>query len=152
MEVQTKDPQTKTTLRIQGDRTFDRQSGDSVLRVQGQGEDGSQVFDAAYVEVNEQEAQALGKLLRQLRSPSSEMTDQIAQEILSAYGSKLGGAQAHQIAELVVRAQRWQIAQQFGTDESQQAQAIERLAERFERTAANRRTPSGGAPGNGQSS
>lgn len=148
MEVQTQDPQTKTRLRIQGDRTFDRQSGDSVLRVQGQGEDGGQVFDAAYVEVNDQEAQGIGKMLRQLRSPSSELIDQIAQDVLGAYGSKLSGRDAHQIAHVIIRTQWQSLAQQFGQDESQQTQQIDRLAERFERAAANRRTTPSYGQGN----
>lgn len=151
MEVTTELPRSGTKLSIDADREFDGgQTGDSVLRVKGQSSDGSQtIFDAAYVEVDANEAAVVGGVLRMLRKPDADTTDQIAQEILGAFGSKLTGREAHQLAEIA--AQTWR-KQNFGTDwpEEQRGQRIEKLAERFERASAQRRTPAFAGAGNGR--
>lgn len=149
MEVTTELPRSGTKLSIDADREFDGgQTGDSVLRVKGQSPDGSQtIFDASYVEVDSNEAAVVGAVLRMLRKPDADTTDQISQEILGAFGAKLGGRDAHQIAEIAHRAWR---TQNFGTDwpEEERSQRMEKLAERFERASAQRRTPAfAGAPG-----
>jgi hypothetical protein len=140
MEVTTEVPQTGTRLRIDADRQFEGQAGDSVLRVQGQSRDGSQVFDAIYVETNADEAQAVGTLLRSLRQPPQELSDEISQEVQATFGSKLGGRDAHQISQIVVRAWRQQALHLLGSQPDPDSR-LEHLAERFQRAAANRRQP-----------
>jgi len=149
MEVMTEVPQTGTKLRIDADRQFEGQAGDSVLRVQGQSRDGSQVFDAIYVETNADEAQVVGTLLRALRQPPQELSDEISQEVQATFGSKLGGRDAHQISQIVTRAWRQHALQLLGA-QPEREQRLEQIAERFERAAANRRqAPAYGRAGNG---
>ena len=149
-EVITEVPQTGTRLRIDADREFDVQSGDSVLRVRGERKDGGQVLDAAYVEVDGQEAQAVAYALRQVRQPSPELHDEIAREVQAAFGARLGARDASQIAQIVSRAWWQHLGAQLGADQNEREQRLERLAQRFERAAAKRR----GAPstGNGRQS
>jgi hypothetical protein len=110
MEVLTQVPSTGTKLRIDADREFEGQPGDSVLRVQGQTPDGGQtIFDAAYVEMDATEAGVTAKVLRLLRKPDPAVTDEIAQDMLAAFGSKLTARDAHQIAEICARSWRDQI-------------------------------------------
>lgn len=139
MEVQTQAP-SGTKLRIDADRQFEGQQGDSVLRIQGESPQGGQVFDAAYVEVDDREAQVIAKVIRSMRSPQPELIDAIASEVQATNSSKLSGRDAHQIAEMAVRAQAQAVAYLLGTTDTQQAgEKIERLAERFERAAAKKR-------------
>lgn len=151
MEVTTQVPQTGTKLRIDADRQFEGQAGDSVLRVQGQSPDGGQVFDAAYVEVDAQEAQAIGMLVRNLRQPTPELQDAIAQDVLAPFTAKLSGKDAAQIAHIVTKAWWDQLASYLGP-QGEREQRIERLAERFDRAAAKRKQPFGASTeeGNGQ--
>jgi hypothetical protein len=139
VEVQTQVPQSGTKLRIQNDRQFDQQSGDSVLRVSGQSQDGSPVYDAAYVEVEAREADTVGRLIRGARSPQPEIQDKISQEVQAAFSSRLSGRDAHQVALIATQAIQQQVAQWLGSPSGQPtdqtSQKLERLAERFERAA-----------------
>lgn len=149
MEVLTQVPSSGTKLRIDADREFDAgQSGDSVLRVQGQTPDGGQtIFDAAYVEVDAAEAEVTAKVLRGLRKPDRDMTDGISQDILAAFGGKLNAREAHQIAEIAASAWRDRAGQ--GTwPQEECGPRLDKLAERFERASAQRKQPafSGGGP------
>lgn len=149
MEIVTQVP-SGPTLHIENDRQFDSQTGDSVLRIQGERPEGGQVFDACYVEVEAQEAQAIALVLRSLATPQPEMIDHIAREIQSAFGSVLSGRDAHQVAEIGSRA-RFQMVQswmggltltQKGTQTpTQQQQVVEKLAQRFERAASKKVNP-----------
>lgn len=151
MEVTTQAP-SGTKLRIDADRQFEGQQGDSVLRIQGESPQGGQVFDAAYVEVDDREAQVIGKVVRSMRSPQPELIDTIASEVQSTFSSKLSGRDAHQIAEMCLKAQALAVSHLLGAQDPQQSgEKIERLAERFERAAAKRRNaPSWQTQGNGQ--
>jgi hypothetical protein len=149
MEVLTEVPQTGTRLRIDADRQFEGHAGDSIMRVQGQGRDGSQVFDATYVETSAEEAKVIGALLRALRQPPQELSDEISQEVQATFGARLGGRDAHQISQIVSRVW-WQNAQRLLGSQDDREQQLEHLAERFERAAASRRqAPAYGAAGNG---
>jgi hypothetical protein len=150
VEVLTEVPQSGTTLKIDNDRSFDGPSpGDSVLRVMGQSKDGTQVFDAAYVEVDPQEAETIALLLRQLRKPGADLTDEISQEVLAAFGSKVSGRDAHQISEICNRAWWQSLKTSFGPH-GESPQRIEQLAEKFERAAAKRRNAPSFTGGNGE--
>jgi hypothetical protein len=139
---------TGTKLRIDADREFEGQPGDSVLRVQGQTPDGGQtIFDAAYVEMDATEAGVTAKVLRLLRKPDPAVTDEIAQDMLAAFGSKLTARDAHQIAEICARSWRDQIGREWPDDE--RGPRIDKLAERFERASAQRKTPAFAGAGNG---
>lgn len=143
MEVQTEVP-TGTRLRIDADRQFEGQQGDSVLRIQGERPEGGQVFDATYVEVEHYEAQAIAKILRSLTSPPPEQLDEIAREVQATFGSRLGGRDAQQIAQMAVRSQAQLVGSWLGTsvgsgDISKPQEQLEYLAERFERAAAKKR-------------
>jgi hypothetical protein len=140
VEVQTQSP-SGTKLRIDADRTFEGQTGDGVLRIQGEGHDGGPVFDAAYTEVDPREADTVAKLLRATQQSPQEMKDRIAQEVQATFGSRLGGRDAHQIAEIVGQTWWQQCAAWLGVPTSEAAEKVERLAERFERTAAKRANP-----------
>lgn len=143
MEVTTQVPQTGTKLRFDSDRQFEGQSGDSVLRVQGQRPDGGQVFDAAYVEIDPKEADATARLLRQIVAPDQSLQDRIAQEVQATFSSKLSGRDGQQIAHIVSLALQQQVSQWLGGSTTEQSrQKIERLAERLERAAGNRSNPS----------
>ncbi|HWF25918.1 MAG TPA: hypothetical protein VG275_10745 [Solirubrobacteraceae bacterium] len=142
MEVTTEVPQTGTRLMIDADRDFDTPSGDSVLRVRGERRDGAQVLDAAYVEVDGQEAQAIAQALRQIRQPTPELHDEIAREVQAAFGARLGARDASQIAQIVSRAWWQHLGVHLGTEQQEREQRLQRLAERFERASAKRR----GAP------
>lgn len=149
MELLTQVPETGTKLRIDSDRQFDRPHGDSVLRVQGSSADGgANVFDAAYVELNDQEAVLVGHLLRQTLQPSPKTQDMLAQEIQAAFSSQLSARDAAQIAAIVSRAW-WNAAQaQIGIgEEPETKRLVGKLAERFDRTAAKRREPAWSANG-----
>lgn len=140
MELQTEVPQTGTKVRIDADRGFEGQSGDSILHVQGQSTDGSPTFDAAYVEVNAQEAEAISHVLRWIGSPTPQMLDKVAQEVQATFSSKLGGRDAQQIAQLTATAVRQLVGQWIGAGSDHQVQEqVDTLAERFERAAAKRR-------------
>jgi uncharacterized protein (UPF0261 family) len=116
MEVLTEVPQTGTKLFFDADREFDGQAGDTVMRVKGQTREGTPLFDAAYVEVDEESATVVAALLRAIRQPSAEVTDQIAQ----------------------IAQQAWKgLATIWPEAERQERTA--KLAERFERAAASRR-------------
>jgi hypothetical protein len=142
MEVTTEVPQTGTRLLIDADRDFDRPSGDSVLRVRGERKDGGHVLDAAYVEVDGQEAQAVSQALRQIRQPTPELHDEIAREVQAAFGARLGARDAAQIAQIVSRTWWQHLGVHLGTDQQEREHRLQQLAERFERAAAKRR----GAP------
>jgi hypothetical protein len=156
MEITAQAP-TGTELRIQSDRQFDAQEQhDSVLRIQGN-KDGSQVFDAAYVEVTSREADCVAKLLRNARQPYPELQDAIAQEVQAAFSSKLTGRDAQQIAHLVTTATQQQVSRWMGGSSSaspeQAGQQVERTAEKFERAAGQKRSApayTSGAGGGGQ--
>lgn len=153
MEVTTQAP-SGTKLRIDSDRQFEGQQGDSVLRVQGQSEDGSQVFDATYVEMDPQEAAVLARLARSVIQPSPQLQDKIAQEVQATFASRIGGRDAQQIAHIAAQAVQVQVAAWFGwTDQptDQAMQPLERLAERLERSAAKRsKAPAFTSGGNGE--
>lgn len=140
MQLTTQDPQTGTKVRIEADRGFDNQGdGDSVLRILGLREDGSQTFDAEYVEVDPREADGIARLLRHVRQPTQELQDRVAQEIQAMYSARLSARDAQQIAQVTVQATQRQISQWMGYSSPEQAsKKIERLAERFERAAAQR--------------
>lgn len=153
MELTTEVPQTGTKLRIDADRAFEQSGGDTVLRVQGQGTDGGQVFDSAFVELSEQEANAVAKILEWVLQPAPEIQDMIAQEVQATFSSKLSGRDAQQIAHIVQIAQ-WQAMQQkLGLPSPEQVgdqgqHPLRRLAERFQRAAAKKRAAYSG--GNGE--
>lgn len=139
MEVTTQVPQTGTKLHIDADRGFDGPSGDSVLRIKGQNQEGSQTFDASYVEVDGPSAQVIAQVLRQIKAPTPELQSEIAREVQATFGDKLGGRDAQQVATIVARAWSQRLIQQMGLPQQQAEQHLDSLAERFERTAAQRR-------------
>jgi hypothetical protein len=154
MEVLTESPQ-GTKLRIDADRQWEGQQGDSVLRVQGQSADGGAIFDAAYVEIAEQEAQAVSQVLSVLDSPPAELVDHIAQEVQATFRSRLSGRDAAQIAQIATLATQQWVMQSLGASSEQWKQQsgaspIKRLAERFQRAASKRRGPYAGSKTNGQ--
>lgn len=151
MEVTTQVPETGQRIKIDTDRQFDDRMYDSVFRVQGQNPDGTPSLDATMVQVDEQESEAIGKLIRSLKSPQQDVLDRIAQEVQATFGSKLGGRDAQQIAQLVHRSWWEQFSSAFGgTDEPERASKVEHLAERFFRAAGRSRTPYTSGSGNGQ--
>lgn len=158
MEVLTEVPQSGTKLRIDADRQFEQQQGDSVLRVQGQSREGSPIFDAAYVEVSDQEAQAVATILQWITQPTPELQDKIAQEVQAAFSSKLSGRDAQQIAHIVTRAQTQALQEYVSLPRTQDQPTngsqhpLQSLSERFQRAAARKRGPySGSGSGSGQS-
>jgi hypothetical protein len=145
VELTVDNPQTGTKLRLESDRQLERQQGDSVMRVQAQGQDGGQVFDAAYVECDAQEAELIATVLRETQQQSPQMQDGVAQEVQATFASKLSGRDAAQIAQIVARSSRQAVQTQLGIgDEAEAEQAINRLVERFSRAASKRREPASG--------
>jgi hypothetical protein len=145
VELTVDNPQTGTKLRLESDRQLERQQGDSVMRVQAQGQDGGQVFDAAYVECDAQEAELIATVLRETQYQSPQMQDRVAQEVQATFASKLSGRDAAQIAQIVARSSRQAVQTQLGIgDEAEAEQAINRLVERFSRAASKRREPASG--------
>lgn len=140
MELVTDAP-TGTKLRIDADRQFEGQQGDSVLRVQGERPEGGQVFDATYVEVDDKEAYAIAQLIRTARQPTPELMDTISREVQAMFGSRLSGRDAQQIAQTVGRAWWDWLGSSLSVTEEHRPQYVEALAERFERAAAKKRTP-----------
>lgn len=150
MEVTTQVPETGQRIKIDADRQFDGQTYDSVVRIQGQNPDGTPSLDATMVQVDEQEAEAIGKLIRSLKSPQQEVLDRIAQEVQATFSAKLSGRDAQQIAHLVHRSWWEQFSSSFGsTDEPERASKVEYLAERFYRAAGRSRTPFTGSASSG---
>lgn len=150
-EVMTEVPESGTKLRIDADRSFERPTGDSVLRIWGQTPDGAQVLDAAYVECNAKEADLIGHVLRQGATPAPSTVDTIAQEVLATFGSKLSGRDAHQIATIAAKAQWLAAANRLGISGEQEAErTVNELAERFERASAKAQTPPFMGGGNGE--
>jgi len=148
VELTVDNPQTGTKLHLESDRQLERQQGDSVMRVQAQAQDGGQVFDAAYVECDAQEADLIATLLRETQNQSPQTQDTIAQEVQAAFASKLSGRDAAQIAQIVARSRRQAIRTQLGVgDEAEAEQIVNKLAERFGRAASKRREPSSGNGG-----
>ena len=142
MELTVDNPQTGTKLRLDSDRQLERQQGDSVIRVQALGQDGGQVFDAAYVECDAQEADLIATLLHGTQYQSPQTQDTIAQEVQAAFASKLSGRDAAQIAQIVARSWRQAIQTQLGIgDEAEAEQIVNKLGERFSRAASKRREP-----------
>lgn len=151
MEVLTEVPQTGTKLRFDIDREIERPTGDSVMRVQGQSQDGGNLFDAAYVETNPEEADLVAIVLRETWAPSPETQDQIAQEVQATFGSRLSGRDAAQIAEIATQAQWRAVQQKLGLgDPNKVKKTAQKLAEQFERASAKRRSYTGTTSGNGQ--
>jgi hypothetical protein len=147
MEVLTAVPGTGTKLMIDADRQFDVPQGDSTLRIQGQTQDGSPVFDATYVEVTAEEARLVGWFIRAVRQPGPELLDQIAQEVSATYSAKLSGRDSHHIAELAWKGIA-ELAQEMLGPES--SPGLRALAERFERASARSKRPiSTSGTGNG---
>jgi hypothetical protein len=143
MEVLTEVPRTGTKLRFDSDRHFDRPTGDSVIRVQGQSTDGAQVIDAGYVECSSDEARLIALLIREVADPSPETKDRLAQEVQAMHSARLSGRDARQIAEVASR--EWWTAIRaasplLGTEREAGGIAT-RLAERFERASATMATP-----------
>lgn len=149
MEVLTAPTQTGTVLRIDSDRQFEGKPGDSVLRMAGESKDGSQVFDATYVECSAEEAHMVGWILRSIRQPSPELLEKMAQEIQATF-SHLSGRDAHQAAEVA-----WSgIWSATGLTDEEMKQHVTTLAERFERASSRAKQPYGTAHagGNGEPS
>jgi hypothetical protein len=92
VELTVDNPQTGTKLRLESDRRLERPQGDSVMRVQALGQDGGQVFDAAYVECDAQEADLIATLLHEAQYQSPQTQDRIAQEVQASFASRLSGA------------------------------------------------------------
>lgn len=137
MDLTTEVPQTGTRLRIDADRQFEGQPGDGTLRIAGERE-GSQVFDATYVEVDEKEADLTAWLLRAIRTPTPELLDRVAQEVQATFSSKLSGREARQTADIMWQAIRAQVREYAGV-KGEHDTMVDKLAERFERAAARRR-------------
>jgi len=154
VELTVDNPQTGTKLHLESDRQLERQQGDSVMRIQAQARDGGQVFDAAYVECDAQEAELIATLLHNTQYQSPQTQDRIAQEVQATFASKLSGRDAAQIAQIVARSWRQSVQTQVGIgDEAEAEQMINRLAERFSRAASKRRErPSGNGVQPGRSS
>lgn len=143
--VTTEVPETGTRLHIDADRPFDRHAGDGVLRVAGYSPDGSPVFDAAYAELDQEEAQLLAWLCRNAMAPTPETRDRYAQEVQATFSSKLSGRDAHQVADIIARAQWDALQEQMGiASQAGNLAVAQRLAERFERTAAAIAVPAAG--------
>jgi hypothetical protein len=151
VELTVDNPQTGTKLHLESDRQLERQQGDSVMRVQAQAQDGGQVFDAAYVECDAQEADLIASLLHDTQYQSQQTQDRVAQEVQAAFTSRLSGRDAAQIAQIVARS-RWQAIQgQLGIgDEAEAERIVNRLVERFSRAASKRREPASGNGGQQQ--
>ncbi len=158
MELTVDNPQTGTKLHLESDRQLERQQGDSVMRIQAQAKDGGQVFDAAYVECDAQEADLIASLLHNTQYQSPQTQDRIAQEVQATFASKLSGRDAAQIAQIVARSLRQEVQRRLGVgDEAEAEQIVGRLVERFSRAASKRREPASGngsqqSPQAGQSS
>lgn len=149
MELTTEVPQTGTRLRIDADRQFEQAQGDSVLRVQGE-KDGTPVFDAAYVEVDERDGEAVAQILDWTLTPPPEVQDEIAQQVQATFQSKLSGRDANQIAHIATQATWQAMMQSLGLPSPDQIDKTQhplaKLAERFRRAAAKRRSAySGGS-------
>jgi len=148
VELTVDNPQTGTKLRLESDRQLERQQGDSVMRIQAQGQDGGQVFDAAYVECDAQEADLIAHLLHETQYQSPQTQDTIAQEVQATFASKLSGRDAAQIAQIVALSWRRATQSRLGVgDEAEAEQIINRLVERFSRAASKRREPASGNGG-----
>lgn len=148
MELTVNNPQTGSNLHLESDRQLERPQGDSVMRVQAQAQDGGQIFDAAYVECDAQEADLIATLLHETQNQSPQTQDRIAQEVQATFASKLSGRDAAQIAQIAARS-GWQAIQtQLGIGEEAEAeQIVNKLVERFSRAASKRREPASGNGG-----
>lgn len=136
-------------IRLDSDRQFDRQQGDSVMRFQTL-VDGTQVFDATYAELSAEEADLMGELLRQVRQPSQLTQDRIAQEVHAIFQGTIGGRDAAQIAAIVGQSWWKAIRDQLGVgDEPEAERIVNGLAQRFDRTASKRREPAAASNGSG---
>lgn len=153
MQVEAQVPDTGTRLRLDADRQFESQQGDSVLRVQGQTPDGSPVFDAVYVEVTGQEARAVALLAEFIQKPPAQVEDAIAQEVQAAFSSRLTGRDAQQVAHIAHLAIWQALAPTLGIDPRSMPNPAEgqnplrRVIERFQRAAAKKQAPWAGAQG-----
>lgn len=138
-QLQARVPGSGTDVTFTNDRTWDGESGDSVLRVQGQSSDGGQVIDRNFTEVSGQQAQALGKILRALTQMPSDVLESITRDVQATFGSQLNGSDCHLLAEQVGRRYAEALTSNLGQAQERQQQ-INQLAERFERTAAQSRS------------
>lgn len=136
---------TGTKLTLDNDRDWEAAPNDSVMRVVGKSSAGSQVLNAAFTQVSEDEAELVATLLDQIVNPDRGTIEQITNDIAAAFPASLSGSQAHRAAEIAAQSLWAAAAQKCGLgDQPEVKRVVQEMTSRFERTASKARSSLGG--------